>query len=75
MSLQGVTEDEYIVKENGSESTEKRLKQGVHGSLECRRSITETEWHDAVLVMALVSSKSCFRNVRRGHANLVEALL
>lgn len=54
---------------------EKWLEQGVHGGLECRWGITESERHDTILVMSLVSPESRFRNVVGSHEDLVKALL
>lgn len=50
------------------------MEQGIHGRLKCGRSITESERHHHILVVALMSTESCLKYVMLDHVDLVEAL-
>lgn len=66
--------DQDVVEEDGDELAKEWAKELVHGSLESRRSVAETERHDAIFIMAGIRTESGLGDVFLGHADLMESL-
>ena len=69
----GATIDENVIEEDQDKLSEIWFEDVIHKTLESRRGIAETKWHDQELIMAFMSSESRLGNVDLLHANLVIA--
>lgn len=74
MCLQGGAIDENIVEEGCNKPTDERLKQLIHGCLNCCRCVGKTEGNHFVFVMSLVSAECGLMDVGGCHGDLMEAL-
>ncbi len=70
----GATIDENVIEEDQDKFSEIWFEDVIHKTLESRRGIAETKWHDQELIMAFMSSENNLWNVDFFHANLVIAL-
>ena len=73
MCRPGATIDENVIEEDQDKFSEIWFEDVIHKTLESRRGIAETKWHDQELIMAFMSSESRLGNVDFLHANLVVA--
>src|ERR1700728_1661164 len=73
MCRPGATINENIFEEDQDKFSEIWFEDVIHKTLESRRGIAETKWHDQELIMAFMSSESRLGNVDFLHANLVIA--
>jgi hypothetical protein len=71
MRFQGLTIDEYVIKEDKDKESEIRFQDFVHEALEGGWCITKAKRHHQKLIVALMGAKSCLRDVFLFHLNLM----
>lgn len=72
--FKGAAENQNIIEEDDDEAAKVGLEKHVYCSLERRRHITEAEWHHSKLIMTIMSSKCCLRNIPGVHYDLMVTL-
>ena len=74
MSLKGIVIYKNVVKEDDDEMAEVLSEDAVRSFLERGWCIIETKRHYLELVMAVMSSESCFGNIGAMHSYLMVTL-
>ncbi len=69
--VQGLAVDQDVVEENQYKTTKEWPEYIVHKTLEGRRSVGETKWHNEEFIVALVRAKRSLRDVLGFHSDLV----